>query len=170
MNNIISEEDPIFPKTVNRIVIIDKEDYILSYKHNKIENYSNENVLNTNLDIGKFYLTLKNEKNGKYTSYTTADKILAKETINKNVLNNDKFLIKKIVEILEGSSNHLENFKIEGNIFKIIHNVQQIKQTGKKDFSGIHIIIFTCELTKTKLNSFEDILLISMRYFKNKKK
>jgi hypothetical protein len=89
--------------------------------------------------------------------------VYSKDTINTNVLNNDKLLIKKVVEILEGKNNYNENFKIEETgentaTLKIILNVK----------NGISIVMFTCKLVKTILRSEEEILLISMKFFKKK--
>lgn len=69
------ENTPIFANSLNRLIIIDKEEYYLSYKHSKIENYSDTSVLNTNLDIGKFYLTAKYpDKTGNIIQYVSDEK------------------------------------------------------------------------------------------------
>lgn len=159
----LEENEPIYANSINRIIIICKEEYYLCYKHNSLSS-----VYNTcdELDIGKFYLNKKScDKNGIYQQYVSAEKILAKNSINENVLNNDKFLIKKIVYILEGKESHNEQFKLYQSqenhdhfTFKIILNLK----------GGITLNIFHTEMKEIKLQSFNDIMSTCMRYFKNK--
>jgi hypothetical protein len=156
-----SEENIIFPNSINRIIFIEKEEYILSYRHNKIENFLDGNL--DLIDLGKFYLTSKS----KLKQYSSDDKIIASKSINPNVLNNEKTLIKKIVNILEGRIEHNEIFKLEdsselqGNkIFKISLNMR----------SGVSLNLFTTTLTENIIKSHDDVLLTCMRYFRNKNK
>lgn len=153
---------PIFAFSSNRIIIVDKTDYILSYKHNIISNY-HENAFNSNLDLGKLYLSPKNPSGNKIIQYISNEKIFAKNSINHN--NNDNNVVKKIISILEGKSNGNEVFKLDNKddrtkIFKIILNVK----------SGVSIVMFSCEVTENILNTYNDVLLTCMRYFKNKSK
>jgi len=156
-----SEENIIFPSSINRIIFIDKEEYILSYRHNKIENFLEGNL--DIIDLGKFYLTSKS----KLKQFSTDDKIIASRSINPNVLNNEKTLIKRIVNILEGRVEQNEIFKLEDSsefqgkkIFKISINMR----------SGISLNLFTTILTENYIKSSDDILLTCMRYFRNKNK
>jgi hypothetical protein len=159
---ITSEElEPIFANSLNRIIIINKEEFYLSYRHNKIENYA-DNL--DKLEIGKFYLTTKlPDKTGSLKQYASPDKILANGTVNENVLNNDRFLVKKVIQILEGKGNYNEQYKLEKindayYMFKIILNVK----------SGINLYIFNCEMKELQLRDYNDVFLTLMRYFKNK--
>ena len=156
-----SEENIIFPSSINRIIFIDKEEYILSYRHNKIEKFLEGNL--DIIDLGKFYLTSKS----KLKQFSTDDKIIASRSINPNVLNNEKTLIKRIVNILEGRVEQNEIFKLEDSsefqgkkIFKISINMR----------SGISLNLFTTILTENYIKSSDDILLTCMRYFRNKNK
>jgi hypothetical protein len=153
---MISEEAPIFPNCLNRVIFIEKEEYILSYKHPLIKNYSTE----FNLNIGKIYLSKKQpSQDGKFIQYSSEDNLSSKVTVNQNILNNDKYLIQKVVLILEGRFTQNETFKIEDNkTFKII-----MKMKG-----GVNLIIFSCSLKMNFFSSYDDILLTVMRYFKKK--
>lgn len=151
-----SEEAPIFANCLNRVIFIEKEEYILSYKHPLIKNYSTE----FNLNIGKIYLSKKQpDKNGKFIQFYSEDNLSSKVTVNQNILNNDKFLIQKVVNMLEGRYTQNEVFKIEENkTFKIT-----MKMKG-----GVNLIIFNCSLKINYLSSFDEILLTVMKYFKKK--
>jgi hypothetical protein len=148
-----SESPPIFSNSLNRLIFIDKEEYILSYKHNHI--YPVENA-----DLGKIYLSKKSpDKQGNYIQYSSPDQIFAKDSININVLNNDSQLINKIVSILEGkTSNKNESFKLEEDILKIIMHMK----------NGINLVIFTCKLGKRNIKDSSIITNTMMRYLKNK--
>jgi hypothetical protein len=154
---MIYGDAPIIANSVNRIIYIEKEEYILSFRHDEIHSISNE----TNMSLGMFYLTKKDpDKDGNYLGYIS-DKIIAKDTVNLNVLNNDRMLIHKIINIMEGKQTYNEIFKIEDKkLFKIIFQMK----------NGINIIIFSCNLNENKINDFNDILLIMMKTFKKKVK
>jgi hypothetical protein len=73
--NETEKDIPIFQNSIIRTVIIEKEEYYLHYKHNKIENYTKEDILETPLCLGKLYLTRKQiKKGGIITQYFTEEK------------------------------------------------------------------------------------------------
>lgn len=159
---IVKDENaPLFANSINRVIFVEKEEYILSYKHNKIF-YSQNNSENLNLDIGKFYLTKQfPNKDGEIIQFVSSEKIIAKDTINQNVLKNDNFLIQKIVCILEGKLSDNETFKIDdGKVFKIVFHMK----------NGINLIMFNCELKRNVLKDYSEVMLTLHRYFKNKHK
>jgi hypothetical protein len=59
--------EPIYQNSINRVVIIDKIEYFLSYQHDEIYNYTNDLITP---DIGKFSLISKTiKREGKPIQY-----------------------------------------------------------------------------------------------------
>jgi hypothetical protein len=57
----MDELPPIYPNSINRVIIIDKTEYFLSYSHGRINKYSNDYIISTNsdIDLGKLSLITK---------------------------------------------------------------------------------------------------------------
>jgi hypothetical protein len=65
----ISEEEVIYPNSINRLIIIDKIEYFLSYKHDIITNYTSDKISN-DLNIGTLSLISKTiSREGKPIQY-----------------------------------------------------------------------------------------------------
>jgi hypothetical protein len=83
-------------------------------------------------------------------------------SINLNVLNNDKLLVKKVIDILEGRQHYNENFKLDVDeafsTFKIILNVK----------SGVSIVIFTCKMDIICLTNSSQVLFTMIGFFRTK--
>lgn len=153
---INDNEKPIFPNSITGVILIDKKEYYLNYQHDKISPISN----NEPISLGRLIISPKERiANDSYIQYRSQTDLLSNESINQSLLANDPLLIKKIVSMLEGTLNNKQIYKIENNIFKIISNVKE----------GINLIIFSCKLTQVNLESFDEILMNSINYFKKKK-
>lgn len=149
-------EKPIFPNSITRIILIEKSEYYLNYQHDTISTIHNKDPI----ALGRLILSPKsNIKTTPLFQYQSGNDMLSTETINQSLLANDSLLIKKIVSMLEGSLNIKQIYKIENNTFKIISNVKE----------DIHLIIFSCKLTQIKIESFDEVLMTSINYFKKKK-
>ena len=72
----VKDFDPIYPNSINRIIIIDKIEYFLSYQYDRIDKYRLEDYPD-DLEIGKLSLISKNScKEGKPIRYFTNNSIV----------------------------------------------------------------------------------------------
>lgn len=154
-----SIDSPIFQTSVARIIVIDKIEYFLSYSHDNIP--SNKLGLLTNFPLGNIIIIQKYpNKDGKIFKYSSLQ-LMSLSTINKNLLQNDPYLIFKIIYILEGSYKGKELVKLDPNEkkLKIISNVKE----------GINLVMFSCDLKKEIIEDYGEILRVFMTSYNKKK-
>lgn len=153
------KEIRIFPNSIFRLILIDKDEYFLYYHHDLIYPQTK-----TSVNLGHVSLCSKFPKeSGKHIQFYSPLEMLSKDTVNENVLANDKDLITKIVQILQGTYAQNEGFKLDildkdKAMFKIIHSVNK----------GVNIVMFSCELQYRELQSTNDFLLSFVMPFKAK--
>lgn len=154
-----SIDNPIFQTSLTRLIVIDKVEYFLSYFHDDIPPNKLGSLIN--FFLGQLIIIQKYpNKDGKILKYSSPQ-LMSLSSINKNLLQNDPYLIFKIIYILEGSYKGKELVKLDQNEkkLKIISNVKE----------GINLVMFSCDLTEEIIEDYGEVFRVFMNSYNKKK-